>query len=377
MDIFKFNNPTEPTKMEQGEILNNIKRKLWIERYVKAGEFELVANISSGLKDKLPIGSYISHVNTKEIMTVENHEIVAEKGKEPQIKVTGRGFESIFEQRIIGLIGTVWPGLAKQIPHKILADLPWNQAVTLIRFYTVLPDLFTGAAGVFDEDDAIPFVSVLSDITGTGDAPERIFDRADLYSTIVNFLEGLGLGMKIVRPGQWSPLGESDPNLAILIHKGVDRSDEIIFSYDTGDIENAEYLWSNKNDKNAAYVVGTWIQAKYAPPETGPDRRWLLVDGRDIDSHYDVVPEEPERSVVAAELIQRGMDALSSQKKVELNKAEVSKEITKPGYRVDFDVGDIVTVSGDYNATAQRRISEYVEIEDENGRKSYPTLTAV
>jgi hypothetical protein len=58
-----------------------------------------------------------------------------------------------------------------------------------------------------------------------------------------------------------------------------------------------------------------------------------------------------------------------------LTKAEVSKDTNQGAYRTDFNVGDIITVHGDYNETSVMRISEYVEIEDENGRTGYPTLT--
>jgi hypothetical protein len=60
-----------------------------------------------------------------------------------------------------------------------------------------------------------------------------------------------------------------------------------------------------------------------------------------------------------------------------LTKAEVSREVNQSQYRVDFSVGDLVTIQGDYNEVSTMRISEYVEIEDQNGYIGYPTLTMV
>ncbi len=42
-----------------------------------------------------------------------------------------------------------------------------------------------------------------------------------------------------------------------------------------------------------------------------------------------------------------------------------------------YDVGDIITVDGEYNATTTMRISEYVEIEDETGDSGYPTFSEI
>ncbi len=93
VDIFRFTNPIEPTRMEQGEIVNGITNKLWIERYTEAGEFTFVAPLNTNLKEKLPIGSFVSHINSDDIMIVENHELSEDQGQESKITITGRSFE--------------------------------------------------------------------------------------------------------------------------------------------------------------------------------------------------------------------------------------------------------------------------------------------
>jgi hypothetical protein len=62
---------------------------------------------------------------------------------------------------------------------------------------------------------------------------------------------------------------------------------------------------------------------------------------------------------------------------VAIIKAEPTKESTLHKYREHYEVGDVVTVSGAYSEVTTMRISEYVEIEDENGESGYPTLAAV
>ncbi|MET0787162.1 MAG: hypothetical protein ABWY25_10690, partial [Paenisporosarcina sp.] len=101
MDIFRFANPTNKTKMEQGILINGLKSKMWIERYRDAGEFTLTAGADFNVKSQLPIGSFISHTNTSEIMVVENHEIKDNRDRESEIVITGRSFETILESRIV------------------------------------------------------------------------------------------------------------------------------------------------------------------------------------------------------------------------------------------------------------------------------------
>ena len=152
MDIFKFTNPTAPMLMEQGELVNGLTSKMWIERYRDAGEFTVTANIDSDAREKLPIGSYISHVNTPEIMVVENHEISESSNTEPEITITGRSLETILENRIIGSNKGL-PFSGAIVDYPIYADYTWNQAKSLIDHHTSVPY-------VIRPEDVIPNLQV-------------------------------------------------------------------------------------------------------------------------------------------------------------------------------------------------------------------------
>jgi hypothetical protein len=122
-------------------------------------------------------------------------------------------------------------------------------------------------------------------------------------------------------------------------------------------------------------VTGKWIEVAVNPVETNYDLRMMFVSARDIDEHYTTPPTGATLTAVVAALEQRGIEALASQNNMALTKAEISREAVKSVYRTDFEVGDLITVSGDYNEVSTQRISEYVEIEDETGESGYPTLT--
>lgn len=371
MDIFKFAATATPTKLEGGEIINGFKSKMWIERYSKAGEFEFVADASSGIREKLPVGSLISHVDSNEVMIVENHEISDDRESESQLITTGRGFETYVENRIVGS-NVAFPSSARPTDHILANDYSWNQVATLLNTYIT-------AASLVDDDNVLPYVSTLVNVVGaSGTSEERTSKIGDLYSGLLDLLKIDDIGVKIIRPGPWSPTWNTtqDEDIVFMIHNGVDRSNEIIFSYDTGEIESADYLWSIKALKNAALITGKWVQAFVTTGPTGYNRRVMYVDGSEFDEQYESTPTA-QIDTIRAQMEQKGLSALAAQKEVALAKAEVSQDANNSRYRKDFELGDIITVSGGYSTSNKQRISEYVEIEDQNGFRGYPTLTTI
>jgi hypothetical protein len=366
MDIVRFHNPTSPTKMERGEIINNLKSKMWIERFGTAGEFEIVADVSSGARTKLPIGCFITHVDTQEIMMVENHLLSEEKNSTPEIKITGSGLEAFMKERVTGHWNSVQVPAEPYKLHIPSLDA-WAQAVYMIK-----SQLFAGFSG--DTDDTLPYV-VIEDGVGMFGIPEPAFyvERGDLYSAVTKFLAAYDLGMKVVRPSG------AEENTRIIVHEGVYKAGEIMFSHDTGDIENAEYLWSIVPKKNSAHVVSQYMSTAVFSAETGINRRWMTVDATDLDEQYETAPinPSPEWTALSIELYNRGVQALASQKEVALVKAEVAKNVVRKRHRVHFNVGDFITIGGEYNTTKIMRVTEYVEIEDEHGETAYPTLSSI
>lgn len=364
MDLFKFTNPNAPTRMEQGQIINGLTSKMWIERYLKNGEFTLVAPADAGVQEFLPVGTFISHTNTPEIMIVENHEIADDRGAKSSLTITGRGLETYFENRIVNS-NRNFPLDAGLVEYSLAADFTWNQAVKLLSDHLTEFDLF-------DDNNAFPYVTIESTVSGTGASVARTIPRGDLYTALLNILKIDGIGIKVIRPGPWSPI--VGPNTAVVLHRGVDRRSTVIFSYNLGEVVTSDYLWSNKNLKNAALVTGKWVEVQVVPAAVGYDRRWMFINASDIDQAWTVGPTGVPLQQIRDAMIQRGNDVLRTQNMLQLSKTELTDDATKAIYRVDYDVGDLITVIGDYNINTARRVTEYVEIEDANGERGYPTL---
>lgn len=367
MDIIRFDLTEDLTKLENAEVVNGIRSKLWIERHDKAGEFSFIGPIDSGLKEKLPIGSIVSHINTPTIMIVENHEISDVKGNITEIEVSGRGFETIFENRIVGS-NKALPSNTGIADFVLSKNFTWVQIVELISKHILASELV-------DATNAIPYVEVLHNVEGLGVSEERTIPRTDLYSEVQKLINVDNLGIRVFRPGPLNPLGEESSNIAVLIHAGKDLSESVVFSYETGEIERADYFWSNRKTKNAALVSGKWVETLVSGEETQEDRRTMFVNADDIDGEFSVAPTGATLTNIVNLMEQRGLEALSNQNKVEIVKAEVSQDVNHSGYRKVFNVGDLITVSGKYNSSSKMKVTEYVEIDDEKGFKGYPTLS--
>jgi hypothetical protein len=368
MEIIKFNGDPV-TELQDGEIVNGLRRKTWIERYREAGEFTFVGEVNSGLRDILSIGSIVSHTETPEIMIVENHEISEEPDEDPELIITGRSFETYFNERIVGS-NQSYPSSGGLTEYTLASDDSGEQVKDLIEDHIL-------AANLVDDDDALSYVVVSTDLPNTYTQSARTIARGPLYSRVLELLEVDDLGIRSLRPHQFAPGGSAGDDIRVVIHDGNDLTDSVFLSYFTGAIEKADYLWSNKGLKNCAYVHGKWVDTLVDSSATGYDRRMMLVDASDLDEAYSSAPSGGTRTAIVTAMQVRGAQALAAQRTTALIKAEQCASVTRACYRRRFDIGDVVTVLGNFGEEAAMRISEYVEIEDEEGYNGYPTLAVI
>lgn len=383
MDLIKFDYVGGVPDLTKGiSVADQTKSKLWVERYREAGEFEIVAEPQSGLRTTMPIGACISHIDTDEVMIVENH-IISENasGEEIELTVSGRSLETVLEERVVGqnqawtqsggtyyYPTTVGTELARQW---LAAGYTYNQAVSLINGHVL-----TGT--VINANDAVPILRAYTALADVVTSEERDFDRDQVYSQLIDLLAVDDLGIKVIRPGVRNPLTNPDnlTKAALVIHKGVDRSSTVTFSHDNGDIEDAEYLWSNKANRTSLLVKSKWLEILIHGSETGYARRVEVLDVSFLDDHLSTIPAAgATRNGIYSRMYTLGKAALARMNDVAITKVEISDQRDSWTYRKDFNIGDIIAVQGNYNATANMRVTEYVEMEDESGAKSYPTLS--
>lgn len=375
MDFFKFTPGADPSFLESAATINGIRTATWTERYKDPGEFKFQAPVSSQLRTLLPLGTMISHIDTLEVMIVENHEIDENVDEgEPQIIVSGRSLDSWFEQRIVGSGTETMGGPSDHLDDYFIPfGTSLEQATALINSYIYeLP----GGGSLSDAQDGVPGFRAIENEQHTVSytTAVRILRRGPLPEVLRGLLDIDDFGVKVVRPNA----DNVDPTLTeFRVHNGVDRTTSVVFAHAEGDLKRARYLWSNKTKKTMYYVLSTYNQVRYSPGfEIGYDRRMLFVDAADLDSQYTTWPTGTDRDDVIAAMHIRGGDALAGAKDTNITSTDISAT-TRYKFRRDYDVGDLVTVDGNYDTSSVMRVIEHVEFQDENGESGYPTLSVL
>lgn len=368
MDLFRFDSPVG---WQQGFAINGYTEVTWIERYRDPGEFQIKAPLGSGLKAQLPIGTPISHMRASEVCLVENHEISEDANKEPELIISGRSAEIILDQRVIGTAQN-WSSPPATIP---LGDTMFTNylVVQLLQ----LANKYFGSS--FDPNDALPplnsmWVTYVFPAFTPPMYPTRSVKRGSLHTRMLELLDTEDVGIKTFRPD--IPGSPDNSRLSLVMHYGTDKTANVTFSAQTGDIDTANYLWSNKELKNAALVTGKFVETVVTGPETGYARRYMFVDASDLDQSLTAVPTGLALTNMRAAMVVRGQEALDRQRLTTLADASIS-ENRKYRYRTDFNIGDIINLDTSYGEITPMRVVEYAEIEDQDGERGYPTLAAL
>jgi hypothetical protein len=431
--------------LEGAHIVPAIKSATWVERYRDAGEFTIVGSLSTeaegyySIRDVLPIGSMVSHIDSNEIMIVENHEIDENRdNNDIEITITGRSFETYLENRVVGQdryrvnkaggINANYPGMdgfnasggvpsvynyhstypKDYNPPEPRSRFSADRALCLIEQAITNNNASLAPAAYFDVNydnwDKLAWVHPLNlhnpyswQPVIPWDHPNYAHggtiysvDTGDVYSALLGILDEDGLGIKSHRPGLSSPLHIMYPQgstaqckLALVIYHGQDRTKKVMFSYSGGDVEEAQYLESNKLHKNSVLIRSNlWeYMVRDGYNGVGYGQRAMFLDASDIDQGMDkpTPPFTPPASVHNM-LIARAWQAVRAQKnqRMSLISAKLmSQQFTQFGnivFRRDYDTGDLVTVVSNHGEKRTMMVSEHVEIEDENGELSQPIL---
>lgn len=391
MDILTIN----PADYTDCNIVNDILTVKWIERYREPGEFSITAYPTDAIRTRLALGTLVTHLETQDVMMVEDHEIDESGDADPVITITGRSLTAFLENRIaspnnlslitssVGALGYIdTPNVYNFLPNTTV-----NITRTLIRDH--IGNYSTGAtSGLVSARDALPRVEVTSTFVGTdpvgaiGTDPSKdlVVTRGPLLPEVLKLLERMDAGLKILRPIP-SASGASSIVITFQIHKGIDKSETAIFSNDFGDLESTRYFWTNRNYKTSVFVASDYYK-KVMRPTTGTggfDERVIYVDASDA------IPKESVREDVASSaqllafeniLTRRGEEALAAAKLEQYLETSITPN-SRLKYRKDYNIGDIVYIRGNYGVSTKMRVVEYAEFEDATGESGVPTVKAI
>lgn len=362
MQLIKLKSITaNPTELSEGESITGYDSAMWVERYQKPGEFQITAKLSSGLRTFLPIGTFITHQRTLELMRVENHVIKEPQDDDPTIEISGRSFVAYLEERIVDQNQAAVADTVND--YQIASAVSWAQIVTLIDDH-----LFDTTLVVVD--NRVPGMHVEHVCSGTGTSELRHVKYGTVWERVEELLKVDDVGIRMVRPSG------TETDSIFQVYQGGDKSANVRFSSFLGDLDNVEYLWSDKKIKNFARVVGRWVQVVTSiGTAVNADRRYMLVDASDIDQQASAMPTGTALTLVKAAMAIRGKEELKKQQRIVITQADVNPNGRyRYGWQYDYELGDLVMVDANYNESQLMRVVEHAEIEDENGTTSHPTL---
>jgi hypothetical protein len=102
------------------------------------------------------------------------------------------------------------------------------------------------------------------------------------------------------------------------------------------------------------------------PAIAGFERRVLLVKADDIT--------DTDAPTASAKMIQRGLDELAKNRKVQAFDGEIS-QYSQYQYGRDYHLGDLLDQRNSDGVANQMQVTEQIFVSDSEGERSYPTLT--
>lgn len=320
MDLVKL---SSATWVPEETLIEGYISLIWTERWQTPGEFELKSYDVEGMLARLPEGALVSHLETKEVMEVETHEINDEgEGADaiPVITIRGHSISSILHHRFIN--GGYQTKRTLRYPYTAASAL----AVLLVNAVdnTSGKDVTRGDTDPETElelndyawnlYDAIPNVAVTESVTNEGSTREWFVEPGLLGPQFHKIMVDSDLGLRIIRPVSPNNSGTvigvqttlatrgtvvrtHQTNISALrfdVYSGIDRSATVQFSQLQGHMEKPSYLKSNQDYKSNATLMSGVISGDVAITGTttlsGLRRRVLPFDAGNPE-----LPPEPER----------------------------------------------------------------------------------
>lgn len=284
--------------------------------------------------------------------------------------------------------------------------------------------------------DALPNVSVTDSVVGLGEQKRWWLKEGPLGPQVLGILRRGDIDIRTIRPESgpctkvnilWGLANRGDINrvavdntttLRFDVYNGVDRSHQqstrkiVGFKFRQGHIENANYLFSVQD-----YVTGVEIMSSVGFGDryrnsteagfTGWDRRITSFDAGEPD-----IPDEPEKPDELkknatkqqredrAEAMDKWIDKhaawkakrdrimadfrddsledadriLKQHRRVSLFSGDISP-LAPYKYGVDYNLGDTVTLYGEFDETQAMVVTEYVRTHDAEGDSGQPGLS--
>lgn len=325
MEIYLYN-----ASWEQIGIVDDYTSLIWRRRYYSCGDFELYCNTK--MYALFSQTEYVMRNDTDEIGVRE--ELLID---DTQAVIKGRFIESLLSRRVISS--------QQDFSNKTQGQI----AVSLISTFC-------------------PFLTAQASTAGESTSKQVTGDN--VMDCTYELLQEAELSQRIRRV---------NGTLTYEVWQGVNRTQSqnvnswAAFSPDWDNLISFSYDYSNKDIKNYAYVAGEGEGSDRVivtvDQTGGGDRRELWVDARDL--RKDDMTTAEYKKVLA----QRGKEKLAEYGLVEKVNADVDTQAKSLRYRIDYDLGDLCTVTRpEYGLTVEKRIEQIDEVFEKGSMSIKPTF---
>lgn len=374
-------------------VIDDYKSLIWSKRYTELGDCEIYISANERTIGLLQEGNYIVRDDDDMICQIKAIELDTNTEQGDFLIISGVDCRDILNQRII-MDQVTCNGRVEEFIRRLINMNAINPSIP----YRTISNLILGADNGFTE-------------TMEGQAAfEQLFDKIKELCTTYNY------GSKMTFNGA---------DFIFNLYKGVDRSidqytnEVVLFSPDFENLISSKYKIDLTNKKNAALVVGEGENAYERPKKhinltmSDLDRFELYVDANDVSAtmtYADLTTAYPNGQIVEENAIvyyvvggskiaildhidhptsgvlqgdyytrlleQKGKEALSEAVATTSFDGEVEPNYSYK-YGEDYFLGDIVTVQNEYGISANARVTEVIESDDENGYSLIPTFVYV
>jgi len=378
------------------DVVDDFVSAIWTERYLSAGDVQLVVQATDENIAKLAPGTYLALRGTKEVMLLETQSI-----EEGLMTVVGKSLLEFLNQRIAWFKNPSWTSDGENGPKILdysddtkkigafLADVVTKMAISP----TTIPGTsFTNVQLDWDFE-AIDHL-VIGDVDTGGVVERYTIPIGPLYDGIKTLAEQEQVGIKLY-------LDSADPVLGYVLkfstYRGKDHSTGgpeplVRLSPNMETLAGLKEVHSNANFKNVVYVwYKDQVYLRYfdpaAPKPEGFDRRVMVTDaegepvGHKVQFGGGAYYGGGWSTVVGIDDINQFIDQNAKDALANHNYIQAIDGQTSPAgdytYGVDYGLGDIIELVSLTGTTAKARVTEFIRSEDKTGEKQYPTISVV
>lgn len=335
-------------KYEKIAVVDDFTSLMWCKRYVDIGALDLQIEATKENLNVFKKGYYITRDDDDVIFRIESLEIESDSEGNDNLIVGALDCKCILNQRI------TWSQIF--LNNSDVQDF----IKEMLIFNFIAPSETRRRINMrFEENESL---------AGIGTATTRQSTYDIIGDKIIELCKTYGLGCKVY-------FNYDDQKFYVKLLQGVDRSIEqtinprIIFSPEYDNLFSSKYNFDMSNSKNVALVggEGEGIERKLRQVGnvSGLERREMFVDAGSVSSEGDLVDYYDA-------LINEGKSKLSETTATSKFEAEI--DINSYEYKIDYDVGDIITVQNKYGVTINARIVEIIETWDNSGYTLEPVF---